>query len=132
MKNSSEVLVLVADEKSATFCANSNGVTRKLRTIDRVAPNNDAPDQDLKAAAAARNRFACQLMMALGRDAGQHPYEGIIIFAEGPMMEELRRVQTSVVSRMLLAQIVGKPFQASDFPGRSAANAQQSYCGAVH
>lgn len=132
MTNSSEVLVLVADEKRATFCANSHGVARKLRTIDRLTPQNDAADHDPQAAAAARNRFACQLMMALGLDAGQHPYEGIIIFAEGPMMEELRRVQTSVVSRMLLAQIVGKPFQASGFPGRSTANAQQAYCGAVH
>jgi hypothetical protein len=121
MSGNSKVLVLVADEKCGTLCANSEGNTRLLRCIDRVTPSNDSHTSQ-----EARHIFACELMMALGRDAGLQDYDGVIIYAEEAMMEELRQVQTGVISRLLIAQIVGRPTPNSYFPGRPA-NAQMAY-----
>ncbi len=114
MTGSCEVLVLVAGEKSATLCANSDGHTRLLRPMNRALPGNGSDEQ---LAGDARQAFACELMMALCRDTGAHAYDGVIIFAEAPMMEELRRIQTRAISRLMLAQIVGKPAQDSRFAG---------------
>lgn len=130
MANSSQVIVLVADEKDATLSANNDGVTRVLRHMERVSPVNDT-EEDCRAGAIARHIFACQIMMALSRCAHEHDCEGVIIFAAAAMMEELRRVQTGTVTRLLLAQIVGKPTDACRFPGYSAANAQMAYCGGL-
>jgi hypothetical protein len=130
MASSSQVLVLVADEKSAKLYANKDGVTRLLRLMDRVSPVNDAGDEDHKSASAL-HVFACELMMALGRCLREQDCDGVVIFAEAPMMEELRLVQTGTVARRLLAQIVGKPTESSRFPGLSAANAQLAYCGGL-
>lgn len=121
MQNSSKVLVLVANEKCGTLCANNEGVTRHLRSIDRIVPVNDADPSPH-----ARHIFACELMMALGRDASLQDYDGVIIYAEEPMMEELRRVRTSLISRLLIAQIVGRPTPTSHFPGRPA-NVEMAY-----
>jgi hypothetical protein len=131
MTSSSEILVLIANEKNATLCANTDGVTRLLRSIDRVLPANDARG-DGENARSTQHMFACELMMALCRGMREHTYEGVVIFAEAPMMGELRRVQTSAVSRALIAEVVGKPSEISHFPGRSSANAQQAYRGAAH
>ncbi len=129
MDKSSEVLVLVASEKNATILANHDGVTRQLRSVNRMVPGNDDCED---AQSRARHIFACELMMMLGADAARKNYDGVIIFAEAQMMEELRLVQTSAISRLLIAQIVGKPSEHSQFPGRSAANAELAYRGAVH
>jgi len=125
MSGNSNVLVLVADEKCGTLCANSEGNTRLLRCIDRVTPSNDSHTLQ-----ESRHIFACELMMALGRDADLQNYDGVIIYAEEAMMEELRRVQTSQVSRLLMARIVGRPTPTSHFPGRPA-NAESAFGGAV-
>jgi protein required for attachment to host cells len=121
MEDTSKVLVLVANETRGTLCAASEGTTRLLRSIDRVIPSNDS-----NPAPQARHIFACELMMALGRDASLQQYDGVIIYADEAMMEELRRVQTSLVSRLVIAHIVGRPTPASHFPGRPA-NAEMAY-----
>ncbi len=128
MANSSQLLVLVADENSATLYANNNGVTRQLRQIERISPM-DISQQELDAT--PRHLFACELMMALGRCVRELDCNGVVIFSAPSMTEELRQVQTGTVTRMLLAHIVGKPTPASRFPGVSAANARLAYCGAV-
>jgi hypothetical protein len=129
MEKSSEVLVLVAGENNATILANHDGVTRHLRSVNRMVPRNDNREDG---ESRARHIFACELMMMLGADASRKNYDGVIIFAEASMMEELRLVQTSAISRLLIAQIVGKPSEHCRFPGRSAANAELAYRGAVH
>jgi hypothetical protein len=121
MQNCCKVLVLVANEKCGMFCVNGDGITQHLRSIDRVVPVNDAdPSPE------ARHIFACELMMALGRNAGLQHYDGVIIYAEELMMAELRRVQTRLISQLLIAQIVGRPTPTSHFPGRPA-NAEMAY-----
>jgi hypothetical protein len=128
MPNCSEVLVLVANEKTATLCANSEGETRLLRAIDRT-PARDADPRTVSTA--DRHAFACELMLAMGRDLRDHPYDGVIIFADTPMMAELRTVQTSQISRLLIAQIVGTPSAHCQFPGRGAASANMANEGVL-
>ena len=128
MSNCSEILVLVADENHATLYANNDGVTRRLRQIERVSPmavNADEFD------GASSHVFACELMMALGRCVREQLYESVIIFAEAPMMEALREVQTGTVAKVLLAQIVGKITETCRFPGIVAANAPLAYQGGL-
>jgi hypothetical protein len=120
MAGYSNVLVLVADEASAVLSANTDGFTRNLRTIDRTIPM-------AKGDLYTRYDFACQLMMVLHRIIGENDYDGVLIFADAPMMEELRRVKTERVSRALIAEIVGKPGKANAFPALSAATAQLAY-----
>jgi hypothetical protein len=121
MISSSEILVLIVNDRNARLCANSNGVTRLLRTIDRFLPANDVC-HDIGNAFDTETFFACELTMALCRCMSEQTYEGVVIFAHGPMMEQLRQVQTSTISRVLLAEIVGTPCEAGYFPGRSAIN----------
>jgi hypothetical protein len=123
MANYSEILVLIANGGNATLCANTDGVTRFLRAIDRVLPANDTGD--------AMHIFACELMMALCRGMDEHAYEGVVIFADALMMKQLRQVQTSTVSRALLAEVVGTPSQMSPVVGLIA-NPQLNHQGVVH
>lgn len=134
MNTASEVLVLVANERNATLCVNSGGVSHLLRSVDRAAPTKNIREDATPehASSSARHTYACELMMALGRSAKERDYDGVIIFAEAPMMEELRQVQTSAISRLLIAQIVGVPTGPCRFPGRSAANAELAYRGALN
>jgi protein required for attachment to host cells len=129
MGRSSEVLVLVADETSATLHANCNGSTRLLHAMDR---NSKAQAREDDHARSATQRFADELMRLLNATALRKNCEGVIIFAEGAIMEELRRVQSGLVSRLLIAQIEGRPTQTSLFPGRSAGHAELAYRGALH
>jgi hypothetical protein len=130
MTGYSEILVLIANEKNATICANLDGVTRQLRTIEYFSPVID-DHNDSKAALSNRYVFACELMMALGRSVRENVCEGVVIFAEAKMMEELRRVQTGTVTRLLLAQIVGLPSEYCGFADFSAANTELAYCEAL-
>jgi hypothetical protein len=123
MSSDSKVLVLVANEKSATLCSNSNGVTRQLRAINRIAHTDGSFD----ASASARHVYACELMMALSRNAREQDYDGVVIFADAAMMEELRGVQTNFISKMLIAEVVGAPSDPCVFPGASAGRAQMAY-----
>ena len=125
MSDTSNILVLIADEKCGTLCTNSDGITRLLRCVDRVTPSNDG-----QTSREARHIFACELMMALGRDASLQDYDGVIIFAEETMMEALRCVRTSQISRLLIAQLVGHPTPMSHLPGQPA-NTQLALGGAV-
>ncbi len=128
MQNSFGTLILVANEQSATLCANNDGVTRLLRSIDRVLPINDTQKNANHAnySPSGRHIYACELMMALGRGATEHDYDGVVIFAEAPMMEELRSVQTRKISRLLIAEIVGVPSE-EQCQFRSAANTEIAY-----
>jgi hypothetical protein len=131
MTRSSEILVLIANDRNATLCANADGVTRFLRAIDCILPMGSL-FQHGEDMLRVRHNFACTLMMALCRSTVEHVYDGVVIFAEAPMMEELRRVQTKTISQLMIAQVVGKPSEAGSFPGRSAANEQMVYRGAAH
>lgn len=132
MTDQGEILVLIADENKATLSASTGGVTQLLRSIERVLKDTSHIGEE---AIDSRRRFACELMMALCRSVGERICDGVVIFAEAPMMDELREVQTSSISRLMVAHIVGKPSQASQFPSRfpgvSAANAELDYRGAV-
>jgi hypothetical protein len=130
MISSCEILVLIVDDQKATLCANSDGVTRLLRTIDRFLPANDA-HRDAGNAFDAGTFFACRLTMALCRYMSERTYDGVVIFAQAPMMEELRKVQTSAISRVLIAEIIGMPSEFGHFPGCSATNAELIYRGAL-
>lgn len=131
MKSANEILVLVADDRNATLCANTDGATRLLRSIECVLPAGGTA-QDDEGGLRVRHNFACELMMALCRSTSEHVYDGVVIFAEAPMMDELRRVQTKAIAQLVIAQVVGKPSEASRFHGGSAANAQMGYRGAPH
>jgi hypothetical protein len=131
MTRSLEILVLIANDRNATLCANMDGVTRFLRSIDCVLPARN-PLTETEDLLRVRHNFACTLMMALCRSTGEHAYDGVVIFAEGSMMEELRRVQTKTISQLIIAQVVGKPLDVSPFPGRSATNEQMTSRGAIH
>lgn len=131
MTSSTEILVLIANDRHATLCANTDGATRLLRSIECVLPVGSLC-QDGEGMLRVRHNFACELMMALCRSTGDHMYDGVVIFAEGPMMDELRRVQTKAISQLMLAEVVGIPSGAGPFPGCNAANAQLAYLGAVH
>ena len=131
MTNCSEILVLIANEKSATLCANADGVTRFLRSIDCVLPVGSL-SQDGVDLLRVRHNFACTLMMALCRSIGDHAYDGVVIFAEAPMMEELHRVQTKTIAMLVIAQVVGKQSDASTVSDWETANTQVAVRGAVH
>ncbi|MDB5735876.1 MAG: hypothetical protein JWP16_1190 [Alphaproteobacteria bacterium] len=130
MTDRCEILVLVADDNNATISSNTNGESRLLRTFDRIQPRHREIGGS-EAAHANRHVFACELIMALGRSAGECSCDGVVIYADASMMDELRQVQTSVIARLIVAQIVGKPARHSQFPGRSVANAELAYRGAV-
>lgn len=116
----SSVLVVFADETKAALCVNSDGVTRVLRTIYQVVPVKDGDRR-------ARHNFACQVMMVLSRYLAESTYDGVMILAEAAMIEELHEVQTFEVSRALIAEIVGKPFEVYSFPDFNAASVPMAY-----
>lgn len=132
MTSFSEILVLIANDSNATLCANADGVTRFLRAIDCVLPVGSLRPENGEDLDRVRHNFACTLMMALCRSAGERAYDGVVIFAEGPMMEELRRVQTKTIAKLMIAQVVGKQPDASTFSDWKAANTQTAVRGAVH
>jgi hypothetical protein len=132
MQKSSEVLVLVANERNATLCSNKAGVTRLLRSIDCISPvtrTNDNLDP-ARSLSTTRHVYACELMMVLGRYVSERQCEGVIIYADTAMTDEIRSVRTALISQLLIAQIVGTPSEQCHFPGRSAANAELAYSGA--
>jgi hypothetical protein len=121
MPSSFSILVLVANEESATLSTNSEGKSHLLRSIDRApSPQITRYDDPSLISASVRHRFACELMMVLGRALRDCPHDGVIIFADPSMMNELRIVETSVVSRLLIARIVGTQSAKSNFPLRAA------------
>lgn len=127
MTQNCEILVLVANGENATLCSNDGEATRLLRQIDR-SPRLGAqtPDQ-------SRYLFACEAMMALSRAARERTCDGVVIFAEDEdIMDDLRQVQTSLVSRLMVAHVIGKPSPGSLLAGRSSADAQATFCRAVH
>jgi hypothetical protein len=131
MTNPSEVLVLVANEKHASICVISDGATRMLRSIDRVFHTQDAQEDAQTAALTARNNYACELMMALGRDASHHEYDGVVIFCDAQMTDHLRDVRTSLISRLLIAQILGMPGGPCHIAHNSLVNAESIKQGAL-
>lgn len=128
------VLVLVANENCATLSANSEGETRLLRSINRAPlPQQMHSDSDLLlVTTSARHLFASELMMALGRDLRDRPYDGVVIFADLGMMAELRTVATSEVSRLLIALIAGTPSAPGLLPGFGAAHGDMVGRRALH
>jgi protein required for attachment to host cells len=131
MTGSSNILVLVADEKSATLCANTDGVSRLLRTMHNFPPVNDRiGDGDFTST--DQHVFACELMMALCCDTGKYRYDGLVIFADAAMMQEIRRVQTRTISQLVIAHIVGKPAGATQFLGAVGAAAGIGHEGVLH
>jgi hypothetical protein len=130
MADGSKILILIANKTNATLCSNVDGVTRYIRTIECVAPPDDMrrPDEE---AFDHQNVFVCELMMALRRTTDEHAYEGVVIFAEAPMMEDLRRVQTSDVARLIIARIVGVPSEWPQFSSTGAANLSLAHVGGL-
>lgn len=128
MTSSSEILVLIANEDNGTLCANTDGATKLLCSIDRVLPVNerDADDE-----CSPRRIFACELMMALSCGIDERNYDGVVIFAEPSMMDELRQVRTSAVSRALIAEVVGKLSDLTLSTSRSNASGQLASMGAL-
>jgi len=125
-----EILVLVANEKAAALYSNNDGASRLLRRIERVLPRNETGD-DFNPGAIPSHMFACELMMVLGHCAYKQDCDGVMIFAEGSMMEDLRRVTTHTVAKLMLAQIVGKIIEPFRLPDAGAANAQLALCGGL-
>lgn len=134
MSQTSEILILAAHEKYALIFTLNDGVSRLLRSIEYVLPECKPEDHfnPLHIPCSNQHLFACELMMALVCDVHKHPYEGVIIMADGAMMEELRSVQTSAISRLLITHIVREPSAHGAFTEQGAANALTTYRGELH
>jgi hypothetical protein len=120
MSSISEILVLVAGDKKAALYASNDGVSRLLRQIDRASPMTAAGDE---LDADSGDIFACALTMALGLRVREQDCDGVIIFADAPMMGALHRARTRAVERLILAEIVGEIAETCCLPGFAAAHA---------
>ena len=95
------IWVLTANADTATIFANCGGVSVEIQSVKNLP---------LPGMSQMRSRctFACTLMLELCRGAVDGGYDGLILVADQSMMDELKALMPSNVSRHVIGTVVEK------------------------
>ena len=108
-----EMLVLIATRRRATLCANGEGTSRILQTI-----NFGRTEGQFGTAKSSGAALAYKLMSMLDRNVSNHDRsDGTLILAERPLYGQLLRMQTIRRTHFMIVEIEGQESRL-DAPAR--------------